>query len=183
MVPGKSGNISCKINDNGIEKVLITPSGISLKNVDTEEVMVMDRNGKQLEGRGKPSSETPMHLSIYQKREDINSVVHTHSPYATGFSFSDEKIRRMEGFGAIKSPYIPVVEYVPPGTVNLANLASEALKNEDALILKNHGLVAIGTDLNEAILLAEFVEYTAKTEFLARVISHEPIPTHLKRSK
>lgn len=64
-----------------------------------------------------------------------------------------------------------MVDYKPPGTMELAKLVGEGLKYEDVVILENHGVVATGEDLNEAALLAEFVEETAKTQFVARVLS------------
>jgi L-fuculose-phosphate aldolase len=183
LVPGKSGNISCKIGGKGDFTVLITPSGVSLKDMYEKSVIIVDKTGKQLAGRGKPSSELKMHLNIYKKRDDVKGVVHTHSTYATGFSFSTEKISRMEGFGPIEKTYISVVEYAAPGSDKLAEIASEGLENDDVLILKDHGVLVVGKNLDEAALLAEFTESTAKTEFVARIISREPIQVHLKRSR
>lgn len=183
LVPGKSGNISCKIGVKNDFKVLITPSGVSLRDVDEKKVIIVDQEGKQLSGQGKPSSELKMHLNIYKKRDDVQGVVHTHSPYATGFSFSKENISRMEGFGPVESPQIHVVEYAAPGTDELAEIASRALENDDVLILKDHGVLVVGKNLDDAALLAEFTESTAKTEFVARIISREPIQVHLKRSR
>ncbi len=124
-----------------------------------------------------------MHLEIYKKRREVKGIVHTHSPYATGFSFSGEKIRRFEGFGKIKEPYLNEEDYAPPGSMELAKIASNSLEKDNILILKNHGVLAIGMDLNEAAILAEFIESSAKTDFVARTLIHEPIPIHLKHSR
>jgi L-fuculose-phosphate aldolase len=183
LVPGKSGNISCKIGEKNDFKVLITPSGVSLRDIDEKRVIIVDKDGKQLFGQGKPSSELKMHLNIYKIREDVGGVVHTHSPYATGFSFSNEKISRMEGFGPVEKPNISVVKYAAPGTDELAEIASKGLENDNVLILKDHGVLVVGKNLEDAALLAEFTESTAKTEFVARVISRESIQVHLKRSR
>lgn len=198
LAPGKSGNISTKIynydpasTDPGDKlhagdddhTVLITPSGVSLRDVTLENVIVVDMDGNQLEGLGIPSSELPMHLEIYKKREDLQGIAHTHSPYATGFSFSGEKIPRLEGFGKIENPYIEEVEYAPPGSMKLAEIAVQGLLKEDAVILKNHGVLATGPNLDEAALLAEFIESIAKTVFIARILNRGPIPTHSKHSR
>ena len=161
------------LNNNGKvnEVILITPSGVSLKEVKIENIIVTDLNGVQLEGGGVPSSELHMHLEIYREREDVMAIVHTHSPYATGFSFSDEKVPRLEGFGKIKEPYIKEVEYAPPGSGELVQLVSNGLKNDDVMILKNHGVVAVGPGLDEAVLLAEFTESCAKTGFISGVLN------------
>lgn len=112
-----------------------------------------------------------MHLEIYREREDVKAIVHTHSPYATGFSFSDAKIHRLEGFEEIKEPYINEVEYAPPGSRKLVELASSGFEKDDVLILKKHGVVAVGPDLDEAFLLAEFTENCAKTDFIIQVLN------------
>jgi L-fuculose-phosphate aldolase len=164
LTPGKSGNISIKAPKSS--NILITPSGISLRDVKLNNIIVTDCNGKQVEGEGKASSELNMHLKIYRTRPDIGGIVHTHSPYATGFSFSDEEIPRFEGFGEIKDLYIKKVDYATPGSYELVELASHALFKEDVIILKNHGVVSVASNLDEAALLAEFTESCAKTGFV-----------------
>jgi L-fuculose-phosphate aldolase len=128
-------------------------------------------DGNIIEGHGKPSSETFLHLGIYNERKDLNAVVHTHSPHATGFSMSEKELKRLEGFGSIENPYIMQVKYSKPGSSELANDTAQMMKDEDAVILKNHGVVAAGINLNEAALLAEFIEDIAKTQFIAHVLS------------
>jgi L-fuculose-phosphate aldolase len=185
LTPGKSGNISMKLcpatgadgekNPKTYRKciVLITPSGVSLNQVSLKNVIVTDLDGNQVEGEGKPSSEINMHLEIYEKRIDVQGIVHTHSPYATGFSFTSEKIPRLEGFGKIKDPYIKVVDYASPGSDKLVELASHGLQKEDVLILKNHGVLAVGLDLDEAAALAEFIENCAKTGFVTLMLTNK----------
>ena len=112
-----------------------------------------------------------MHLEIYKKRSDVKAIVHTHSPYATGFAFSNKKLKRLEGFGAIKTPYLSSIEYEKPGTDELAKSASEGLGDEDVLILKNHGVICVSDSLKEAMLLAVFVEETAKTQFISLMLN------------
>lgn len=153
------------------EVVLITPSGVSLRDLNIENVIVTDLNGVKLEGYGMPSSELHMHLEIFRKRRDVKAIIHTHSPYATGFSFSDEKIPRLEGFGEIKEPYLQEIEYSPPGSDKLVQSASNGLENNNVLILKKHGVVAVGPDLDGTLLLAEFTESCAKTGFISRVLN------------
>ena len=160
LVSGKAGNISARFGD----VVAITPTLKSLSNLHEEDIVLVDMEGNVLT-HGKPSSEVNMHLGIYKKRPDVTAIVHTHSPYATGFAFSDKKLKRLEGFGAIKTPYLPSIEYEKPGTDELANSASEGIGDEDVLVLKNHGVICVSDDLREAMLLAVFVEETAKTQF------------------
>ena len=166
LASGKSGNVSLRMG----EYIGITPTLKSLNGLNEEDIVLVDLNNETLT-KGKASSETGMHLEIYRKRPDVNAIVHTHSPYATGFAFSDKKLKRLEGFGEIKHPFIASIEYEKPGSAELADKASEALKNEDVLILKGHGVICLGESLKEAESLAIFVEESAKTQFIAYMLN------------
>jgi len=167
LAPGKSGNISARFQDI----VAITPSGVSLGHVKEDEIVLVDMGGEILVGGKNPSSELHFHLEVY-KNKDVGGIVHTHSSYATGFAMSGKKIERLEGFGERTKPFLKMVNYAQPGTRELAQLVGEGLKEEDVVILENHGVVATGKNLKEAALLAEFVEETAKIQFVARVLSN-----------
>ncbi len=169
LVSGKAGNVSARFKDSEMDIVAITPTGKSLYDLSQNDVVLVDLNGNIL-SKGHPSSELFLHLNIYQARPDIKGIVHTHSPYATGFSFSDKKIKRLEGFGKIENPYLEEVPYYPPGSSQLAENTAKMLKNEDAVILKNHGVVAVSFDVDEAAALAEFVEEIAKTQFVSHLL-------------
>lgn len=171
LVPGKSGNISCRFYDDRVSKVAITRSGISKRNVEADDIIIIDMDGNILEGDKKPSMETFLHLGIYNERDDINSIVHSHPPFATGYSMSNKKLKRLEGFGPLENPYIPYVKYSPPGSEELAKDTALMMKEEDAVILKNHGAVAAGVNLDEATVLAEFIEDIAKIQYIAHTLS------------
>ncbi|MBQ2352732.1 MAG: class II aldolase/adducin family protein [Methanobrevibacter sp.] len=166
LVSGKSGNVSARFGN----VIAITPTLKSLSDLKQKDIVLVDLKGNVLT-EGKPSSEVNMHLEIYKKRSDVNAIVHTHSPYATGFAFSDKKLKRLEGFGKIKEPYLPFIEYEKPGTDELAKSASEGLGESDVLILKNHGVICVNENLKEAMLLAVFVEETAKTQFISYMLN------------
>ncbi len=170
LVPGKAGNISKRIKSSNGDIVAITPTLKSLANLKEEDIVLVDMNGNVL-SKGKPSSEVNMHLEIYKKRPDVNAIVHTHSTYATGFAFSDKKIKRLEGFGEIKNEYLPYIEYEKPGSAQLAKNASEKIIGEDVLILKKHGVICVSDSLKEAELLAVFVEESAKTQFVTFMLN------------
>ena len=170
LVSGKAGNISKRIKASTGDIVAITPTLKSLSDLKEEDIVLVDMDGNLLT-KGKPSSEVGMHLEIYKKRDDVNAIVHTHSTYATGFAFFFNDLKRLEGFGEIKNPYVASIEYAKPGTVELAKNAGEDIKNEDVLILKNHGVICVSDDLNEAKLLAVFVEESAKTQFVTYMLN------------
>ena len=166
LVSGKSGNISARFGN----VVAITPTLKSLSNLNEEDIVLVDMEGNVLT-KGKPSSEVFMHLEIYKKRPDVQAIVHTHSPYATGFAFSNKRLKRLEGFGAIKQEYLSYIEYEKPGSDELAKSAGEGIGDEDVLILKNHGVICVSDSLKEAMLLAVFVEETAKTQFVTYMLN------------
>ena len=174
LVSGKAGNISARFKDeNGSDVVGITPTLKSLNDTNEEDIVLVDLEGNIISG-GKPSSEVNMHLEIYKQREDINGIVHTHSPYATGFAFSEKRIKRLEGFGKIKTPFFEEIEYEKPGTVELAKKAGNALgkvKEEDVLVLKKHGILTTAENVEEAGAFAEFVESIAKTQFISFMLN------------
>ena len=166
FVSGKSGNVSIRLDDY----IAITPTLMSLGDLKEEDIVLVDMKGNCLTS-GEPSSEVGMHLAIYEKRDDVNAIVHIHSPYVTGFAFSDKKIKRLEGFGQINQQYLSSIEYERPGSEELALKASEGIKDEDVLILKNHGMICVGNNLKEAQSLAMFIEESAKTQFVSIMLN------------
>ena len=170
LVSGKSGNISARFKGENGDIIGITPTLKSLSNLVEEDIILVDLDGNVLTN-GKPSSEVNMHLEIYKKRPDVNGIVHTHSPYATGFSFSNKRIKRLEGFGEIKNPFLPYIEYQKPGSDELAMKASEGIGDDDVLVLKKHGVICVGESLKEAKSLAVFIEESAKTQFVTYMLN------------
>ncbi|MDI9623281.1 MAG: class II aldolase/adducin family protein [Methanothermobacter sp.] len=165
LVSGSAGNISIRLS---MGEIAITPTGIPLSLVTEENVAIVSMDGNRLLG-GDPSSELYLHLGIYKVREDIKSIVHTHSPYATAFAFSDKRLKGLEGFNGVD--FVEEVTYHRPGSLELARECAEKIKESKILILKNHGIVCCGSNLQEAIQLAEFIEGSAKTQFLAYILT------------
>ena len=166
LASGKSGNVSIRLGNY----IAITPTLKAMNDLNENDIVLVDMKSNVMT-KGKPSSEVGMHLAIYNKRSDVNAIIHTHSPYTTGFAFSDKKIKRLEGFGEINNPYVASIEYEKPGSDELALNASEAIKNEDVLVLKNHGVICVGKDLNETESLAIFIEESAKTQFVSYMLN------------
>ena len=94
LVPGKAGNVSARINGEDGFIIAITPTLVSLQDLNEDDIVLVKDNGEIL-SKGKPSSEVNMHLAIYREKPEVNGIVHAHSPYATGFAFSiwSHKIR------------------------------------------------------------------------------------------
>ena len=167
LVSGKSGNVSARLSKGYIA---ITPTLKSLGELKQKDIVLVDMDGEVLT-RGEPSSEVGMHLEIYKKRPDVNAIVHTHSPHVTGFSFTSKEMKRLEGFGKIKNPFISSIGYEKPGSRELAQKVSQNIAGEDVLILKNHGVVCLGKFLKEAESLAIFIEESAKTQFISEMLN------------
>ncbi len=167
LVTGKAGNISIRYEK---DIIAITPTLMSLGDLNEEDIVLVNFNGEILT-KGKPSSEYIMHIEIYKTRSDINAIVHTHSPYATGFAHSDKSIKTLEGFGKIEKEYLSELKHEKPGSIELAKGAAKAINKEDVLILKNHGVIAVHDSLKEAGELAGFVEESAKTQFITLMLN------------
>lgn len=170
LVSGKAGNISARLKKDDIDVIAITPTLKSLGDLKQEDIVLVDLDGNILT-EGTPSSELEMHLKIYNARDDVNGIVHTHSPYATGFAFSPKRIKRHEGFGKIVVPFLEEIEYENPGSTELAKKAAEGIGEEDVLILKHHGVICVADNIKEAESLARFVEDTAKTQFISHMLT------------
>lgn len=167
----KSGNIS--IIDSDREYIYITCSGSSFKHLEYQDIIkvkIDDLSYDKTDDKV-PSMETNLHINVYKKRSDVNSVIHVHSPYATAFAFSDRKLIRQEGFGEITSEYIKEVDYFTPGSEKLAEHVSKALVDDDAVLMKDHGVTCVGKNINEATLLCEYIEAIAKTQYITHVLS------------
>ncbi|MEM1541302.1 MAG: class II aldolase/adducin family protein [Ignisphaera sp.] len=158
LISALSGNISVRVP--GTEYIWITPSSIYKAEIKTDDMIKMDLNGNIIEGHHKPSSEWRFHVAIYKSRPDIAAVVHTHNPNVLILDLLDMKL---DPKLLIESKfYIKGIEYVAeaePGSEELAkNVAEKVSKNVNALILKKHGVVSLGTNIYEAETIAETIE-------------------------
>lgn len=169
MIIGKAGNIS--IIDG--EDMYITASGTDFKSLKYADIIKININTLDYVASNDkvPSMETNLHIGVYHNRDDVKSVVHVHSPYATAFAFSNKRLKQQEGFGEITGEYIEEIEYYTPGSKSLAKHASNALKNEDVILLKNHGVICVGKNIDEATLLCEYIEGIAKTQYITHVLN------------
>jgi len=163
-----AGNFSTIDRKNN--QIVITPSAIARQSCCADDMCVVDLEGKLLEGRHKPSSETPMHSIIYQQIPSVAAIVHTHSPYATAMSVAGLEI----GPHAIEilklNGRVPLVPFAIPGSVELGMKAAEFLQDYPVVLLEHHGLIAIGKDLEQALLRAVIAEDLAKTWILAAAV-------------
>ncbi|MEW5993370.1 MAG: class II aldolase/adducin family protein [Candidatus Zixiibacteriota bacterium] len=166
MIVAAEGNLSLRL-DAG--RILVTPSGISKGRMGPDDLVVVDAQGKHLQGRLRATSELLMHLSVYERRPEIAACVHSHAPYATAFAAVGEPLpehvlpEMVQFVGGI-----PLTEYAPPGTAAVPQSLEPYLADHDAFLLRNHGLLTVGTTLDDAYSRHERVEHYARIIWLAR---------------
>ena len=166
LTTGTGGNLS--ILDEGRKQVLITPTGVACNAMTHEDVVVLDLDGRIVEGRRKPSSEWHVHISLYRARDDVSAVVHTHSVYATTLACLHWEIPAVHYLVGFAGRGVPLAPYATYGTEELARHVIQSIGMSNAVLLANHGLIAVGPDLATAFHTAEEIEFVARVYYLAR---------------
>ncbi|ATW24612.1 class II aldolase/adducin family protein [Candidatus Formimonas warabiya] len=184
LVVATWGNISCRVPKTG--HFIVTPSGMPYHELKPADLVTMGRDGDIVEGTRKPSSEVLMHQEIYKARPDIHAIVHTHSNFACSFAVAGSPIPPiLEEMAQLIGGPVQVARYAPPGTRELAEHAVEALDQRNAALLANHGVVAAGRTLHEALTVAVLVEKCAQVFLGAKMLGTphilSPQETHLLR--
>lgn len=152
---GTAGNASVRHK----EGMLITPSALPVAEMTTDSMVRMDLEGKVLQG-GKPSSEWRFHRDIFVARPEIGAVLHMHSTFATTIACLGKDVPAVHYHIAIAGgDSIRCTPYTIFGEQNLSDLALEALHDRKACLLGNHGMIALGKDLADALSVAQEVEY------------------------
>jgi L-fuculose-phosphate aldolase len=166
-VSAYEGNVSERINKNYF---LITRSGICKGDVTEKDVLLVDTNGKVLEGKGKISTESRVHLYIYKKRKDINSVVHCHPVYTSILSILGKGLTRHIFPEVVLSlGKVPLCKYETPSTAKLAKSLEPYVNYSHAFILQNHGAATIGQTIEDAYFKMEKLEHTAEIIYKANL--------------
>jgi len=170
---GASGNCSCRDR----EGFLITPTGIDSSKLTTDMMVRMNLSDDlpQPESKYQPSSEWQFHQAILKKYPEINAVVHTHSVFASSLSVLGQDIPAFHYMIAVAGgDSVRCAPYAMFGTKELSDNILEAIQDRKACLLSNHGLVALGKDLNEAFNIAEEVEHLSRLFIEAKKIG-EPL--------
>ncbi len=169
LTSSSGGNLSCMVSN----KILMTPSGIDKESLKSDDIVVMDLNGKILESpsRALPSIEHKFHLMVYRKRRDVSAVVHAHPLYLSLLSATKLEIdcRLIAESYAI----LGAINYVPfelMGSQALADSISSSAASSNCIVMRNHGVIALGKDLFQAFDRVEVAENASKLTLLSRQI-------------
>jgi len=166
LVTMTSGNVSGR--DRATNYVVIKPSGVKYEDLKSSDMVVVDLEGKVIEGELRPSFDTLTHLYVYRHRQDVNGIVHTHSNYATSFAALGEPIpvcltAMADQFGGP----IPVGAYARIGEEEIGKEIIRSIGESPAILMKNHGVFTLGPSPRTALKTAVMLEDLAKTVFLA----------------
>ncbi|MHA1410863.1 MAG: class II aldolase/adducin family protein [Candidatus Odinarchaeia archaeon] len=161
LVVGPAGNISCRTPEENT--FLITPSSIPRNEITPSDILLIDGDGKVLDGSLNPSREYQMHLAIYDKEEDAGAVIHSHPPYSTVLSIVGRIIPPLtDEFVVFVGKSVNISDYAVSGSSALAKNVAEKIGDNRAILLANHGLLCYGKDLEDALFISQLVEETAK---------------------
>lgn len=175
LVVGSLGNVSLRRLSES-ETIYITPGGLPYARMTPEDIVTIDLDGRTLHASGslKPSSEWRLHATIYRARPDVLAVIHTHSVHAQAWSFLDETLpARTEELELFAGGDVETAPYAPSGTQEVADRAVEALGDRNAVLLARHGVVGVGTSLEEILTVCEIVERQARLAWLLRLTRTE----------
>ncbi len=165
LVSGTGGNLSARLP--GGDRILITPSAVSLRECTPEDFITVDLAGHKVAGRDDlvPSKEVYLHTAVYAARPDVHAISHLHPPHCILFAVRNQSIPLVTITAEVRLGPTPVVPEAPSGSVRLANLVRDAVvacPEAKLILLERHGVLAIGANLCETIDVADLAEDTAR---------------------
>ncbi|MBO5670066.1 MAG: class II aldolase/adducin family protein [Clostridia bacterium] len=169
-VAANDGNVSVRLEDGTF---LATPTGISKSFITPDKLVIIDGEGKVLEGAPgyKPSSEIKMHLRCYQERPDVGAVVHAHPPTATGYAVANKPLDEYSMIETVLTlGSVPVTPYGTPSTYEVPEAIAPYLGKHDVVLLQNHGALAVGVDAVTAYYRMETLELFVKISLTAHLL-------------
>jgi len=175
LVRMTSGNISGRDPQTGM--VVIKPSGYSYEEMAPGDMVVVDIDGRVVEGHLTPSVDTATHLYVYAHRPDVWGIGHTHSPYASSFAALGRPIPPCLTASAMLGGEIPLGKYVPIGGAAIGAEIVASIGSARAIIMQNHGVFTIGNSPQQATKMAVEVEEIAKITHLAMLMGQPVVLT------
>lgn len=169
-IAARDGNVSCRIGDS---RLLVTPSGSRKGFLSPKEMVLCDLDGAPVRGEsGRPSTETMMHVAVYQERPDVNAVVHAHPPCAIAHTVAGVPLSLAlmpEVFCELGE--IVTIPYTTPGTKEVPDRLREPIRSRCALVMERHGSITTGQTLAQAYDRLEILEHTARISLMANTLA------------
>ena len=168
LVVGQGGNTSARAG----QTIVVKASGCAFEDCSQDDYIPIDlATGEVVGSSKKPTCEIHMHLACYLKRPDINAVIHTHPPIATGLASAGQTVPPIyPDLIALVGAEIPLLPYIVPAGKALANAVAEVIGDHNAVLLGNHGLLTVGANVREAYFRNLLVEEAAKTFLAAKAV-------------
>lgn len=184
LISLSGGNVSCQVAE---DRYLVTPSGMLYERMVPEDICLIDGQCRVIEGRRKPSSDSAALVYMFQNMKHVRAIIHTHQPWATAAGFVTDQLPEflVTIIDACHNP-VNVAPFTPSSDIGMGILAARYGGDAAAVILKHHGVLAYGEDLEEALYAAVYLEESAKTWMIAKAAGAEipPIdPTLIAREK
>ena len=168
LTTGSGGNISVYNREKNL--VAISPSGLDYYETTPEDIVILDMDGNLVEGKHRPSSEAGMHLAFYKNRADVSGIVHTHSKFATAIACMGWELPAVHYLIGMAGHRVKCTGYATYGSDELAKEALETIGDSNAVLLANHGLIALGEDVDRAFSTAEHLEFVSEVYYLTKTL-------------
>ena len=169
LVSLSGGNVTGRDPETGY--LVITPSGVEYEELEPGDMVVVDIDGKVIEGKMKPSVDMMGLLYIFRHRPDINGVIHTHSPYATSFAVLGQGIPcALTTLANEVGSDVPCAPYSRPGSETIGIQVVDHIGDSNACLLQGHGVISVGTNVRHALVAAVMCEDAAKVIYQARTM-------------
>lgn len=171
FIAATDGNISVRLDEH---RLLATPTCMSKGMMTAEDLVVVDMQGHRIEGFREVSSEIAMHLMIYRERPETCAIVHAHPPTATGFASAGIALDKpLVSEIVLSLGSVPLAKYGTPGTRELVDELEPLVRDHNAILMANHGVVAFAEDLLTAYMHMETVEHFAKIALTAHMLGRQ----------
>ena len=166
-VAAYEGNVSARID---ADTIVVTPTQVCKGDLAELDLVTVDPNGVRTSGKRQPTSELKMHLMVYRERPDIQAVVHAHPPVATGFAAAGREMpERVLPEAVVSLGRVPLVEYGTPSTHELPDRIRPHILGANAFLLANHGVLCLGSTIDEAYYRLETLEQYARVVMVAQM--------------
>lgn len=165
LVQGTWGNISVRLDD---KYMICTPSGLDYNRLTADDMVKVEIATLKHEGKLKPTSEKGLHAAIYQNRPDVGAVIHTHAKYSCVFAAARKPMPVVKEHREALGQELNLAKYALPGTKALMKNTAEALADNVGAIMANHGMVAVGKDLADALEICEKIEENGRIYLLTK---------------